>query len=233
MTRRGRLSLRRSRRLGFAAPPRIDVLAVGPEYPPAQISRHGGDDEARVADPSRDGGAAGRPALFVLLEHVEEQIAWMLDLPSRGTEWMRPIMREFLEGRLNEEQVAAREEEALAPLHGEIDASERQMKELKDYFLLHRIWLPEHLVSAFEEVMDGYDAHLPNVVRVVAQWAARGESFFKTDPEDMKAVDAFLNQEKDFYDAGVREMRNWFEGDRLRREAAMWSAARKVLAVEE
>src|SRR5215208_5003075 len=47
------------------------------------------------------------PKLFVLLEHVEEQIAWMLDLPSRGTEWMRPIMREFLEGRLNEEQAAA------------------------------------------------------------------------------------------------------------------------------
>jgi hypothetical protein len=173
------------------------------------------------------------PKLFVLLEHVEESIAWMLDLPSRGTEWMRPIMRDYLEGRLNEEQAAAREEEALALLHREYDAFERQMKELKDYFLLHRIWLPEHLVSEFEAVMDGYDAHLPNVVRVMTQWAARGQSFFETDAEDVKAVDEFLNQEKDFYDAGVREMRDWFEGDRLRREAAMWSAAREVLAVEE
>ena len=49
----------------------------------------------------------------------------------------------------------------------------------------------------------------------------------------MKALDEFLNQEKDFYEAGICEMRDWFEGDRLKREEAMWSAARKVLAVEE
>ena len=37
------------------------MLAVGPGIPPPKISRHGGDDEARVANPSRGGGAAGGP----------------------------------------------------------------------------------------------------------------------------------------------------------------------------
>jgi len=173
------------------------------------------------------------PKLFVLLGHVEEQTAWALDLPSRGTEWLGPIMREYFEGRLSEEQAEAREEEALASLYREIDAFERQLKELKEYFLLHRIWLPEHLVSAFEEVMDGYDAHWPKVVKVVAEWAVRGQSFMEALSRGREALDEFLNQEKDFYEAGICEMRDWFEGDRLKREEAMWSAARKVLAVEE
>jgi hypothetical protein len=173
------------------------------------------------------------PRLFVLLEHVEEQTAWALDLPGRGTDWIRETMVEVLEGRLNEEQAAVREEEALAPLHKEINEFDRQMKELKEYFLLHRIWLPENLISEFEAVMDGYDAHWPRVQRVVTEWAVRGQRFMEAVPEDVKALDEFLTQEKNFYEAGVRQMRNWFEGERLRQEDAMWSAAREVLGVEE
>ena len=173
------------------------------------------------------------PRLFVLLERVEEQTAWALDLPGRGTEWIRDIMVEVLEGRLNEEEAVAREEEALAPLQKELNEFDRQMKELKEYFLLHRIWLPENLISDFESVMDGYDAHWPRVQKVVTEWAVRGQRFMEAVPEDVKALDEFLTQEKNFYEAGVREMRDWFEGDRLRREANIWSAARKVLAVED
>jgi hypothetical protein len=142
-------------------------------------------------------------------------------------------MVEVLEGRLNEEEAAAREEEALAPLQKELNVFDRQMKELKEYFLLHRIWLPEHQVSEFEVVMDGYDTHWPRVQRVVTEWAVRGQRFMEAVPEDVKALDEFLTQEKNFYEAGVRQMRDWFEGDRLRREANIWSAARKVLAVED
>jgi hypothetical protein len=189
--------------------------------------------EQRRFDRAQEMRAEVIPRLFVLLGRLEEHTAWALDLPGRGTEWIRPIMKEYVEGRLNQEQAAAQEEEALEPVRREFDAQESQMKELKEYFLLHRIWLPEHLVSAFEGVMDGYDAHMPMAATAVAQWAARGQSFFETDPENAQVLDAFLNQEKAAYEAGVRETRNWFEGDRLTREAAMWSAARKVLAVEE
>jgi hypothetical protein len=173
------------------------------------------------------------PKLFLFLQRLEDQTAWVLDLPVRGTEWMRPIMRDLVEARLNEEEAAAREEEALEPIRKEFGEFEKQLAELREYFLLNRIWLPEHLVSAFVQVMDGYEAHEKMMVSVVAQWAERGQTFFETGPKDTEALETFLNQEREFYEAGVRGMRNWFEGDRLRQEAAMWSAARQVLAVEE
>src|SRR5215211_8408241 len=44
------------------------------------------------------------PRLLVLLERVEEQTAWALDLPGRGTEWIRDIMVEVLEGRLKKKR---------------------------------------------------------------------------------------------------------------------------------
>jgi hypothetical protein len=173
------------------------------------------------------------PRLFVLLARVEEHTAWLLDLPGRATEQMRETMGEYLEGRLNKEQAEARELEWVQELDRELDAFNKQIMELKEFFLLHRIWLPDRLTVEFDKVMDGYDEHWPDLLRGVTNWAVRGQRFAETIPEDKKAIDSFLNQEKELYEASVRKMRNWFEGDRLRLEEKPWSIAREVLGVED
>ena len=185
------------------------------------------------------------PRLFVLLHNQEEQLASALDLPGRATERMREATGEYLEGRLTDEQADAQLEEWLQGPQSQQAAHKAQAKELIEYFLLHRIWLPEGLASAFAELADEYDKHWMKVHRAVAEWADRGSRKFTDSatgeekpldelaPKELKVLDEFLNQEKEFYEAQIRETRDWFEGERLRREAAMWSAAREVLGVEE
>src|SRR5215210_5145669 len=60
MSRRGRLSLRRSRRLASARRSQISEPFDGPAYPPAEITQHGGADEASVAGPETDRAMPGR-----------------------------------------------------------------------------------------------------------------------------------------------------------------------------
>jgi hypothetical protein len=186
------------------------------------------------------------PKLFVLLENQAERLAWALDLPGRVTEeGFREIVGAFLEGRGSYIQPDAQLNEWVQGQQSLQSAHETQSKKLTEYFLLHRIWLPEALASAFAELADEYDEHWMKMYRAVEEWGARGKRRFTNvdseevialddlAPEELKALDEYLNQEKEFYEARVRDTRDWFEGERLRREAAMWSAARQVLAVEE
>lgn len=107
----------------------------------------------------------------------------------------------------------------------------KRWNELDEYFALHRIWLPKALESAMAELTDMYREHARKWESALEEWARPQP--MGSDLESAEALNESLNQGHKLYEGQVRETRDWFEGERHRLEGVMWSAARKVLAVDE
>jgi hypothetical protein len=132
--------------------------------------------------------------------------------------------------------------------------TDKRFEELNEYFNLNRIWLPEDLTKAMGEYMDTLHALISKYNEQLTQWEQaisptsqtkrrlkytnENRPIFTEDStwEDIiqiadKEVRAMLAL--DTYESVSRELRDWFAGEARRQEAAMWSAARKVLGVDE
>jgi hypothetical protein len=170
------------------------------------------------------------PRLFVWLGNLEKHFDWILDLPLRGLEKLGELGEGFFEGRFSEEQTVAQTGEWLQALNKRKDAFRKEMDDLNEYFELHRIWLPQDLGSTWAELVKEYNEHRDNWERAFNE--AWSESLL-SELDDIEKMKAELTYARELYEAQVRSSRDWFEEARRRREAAMWSAARKVLAVED
>jgi hypothetical protein len=106
------------------------------------------------------------PKLFVRLRTIAELFSGRLDAPLRLTEAVGELLGERLDGRLNDEQAEARLAEwSQEFLEREFGALSKKATELNEYFILHRIWLPQDLARAFEELLDKYNQNLGDASR--------------------------------------------------------------------
>jgi len=188
------------------------------------------------------------PRIFAMFHNVDEMFTSLLAVPRHDTNSFRELVEELLEGllegRLNTEQVVAPIKEVESSRKAQRDAFRKQMKELKDYWVLHQIWLPRDLRRSFGELIDMYTVEVMKEIRAMNNYSIRTAGLLELmDSEvegDTKAFHELAaqlleaqNQALESFEAEVRETRAWLKGERIRREAAIQSAARKILAVED
>lgn len=178
------------------------------------------------------------PKLFMLLKVHKDGFEWVLDAPSRWTDETRAEITEaFREGggprvRFHWNK---RVSEWEAEEQVRYQAFHKKREEFDEYFGLNKIWLPEVLITATENLRQQYNKHGMKVQAVLKEWQV--EEAWRAlagVPNNLQALESFkeeLDRELDSYDAQVSETRAWFQGDRSKLENDLWDTARKVLKV--
>jgi hypothetical protein len=174
------------------------------------------------------------PRLFVRLENMADIFAFVLYGPLHFAMLVEEMMSGVSTERLEKKQVEEHVKEWTEETSRNRERLKKERQDMRDYFRLHDIWLPDEISQPLRELIDEYMKQTDRVVAAHNEFS-RMVLDAPDDLEDrVQDIQERTFQVVDRYMSLTTESKDWFEGEsRRRRVETLWSTARKILGVEE